>query len=592
MAKIVLLLLIALLFVTPAFAQNLTLQVAGSENLQDTWINAGSVNQNNGGDTTLTFSAQAGSEKNILIKFNSSVIPSGKYIQDAQLCLYLNSNPIAVSNAIVLSANHLFVNYTCGGVSWNESCPTWNLRPTASYYNSTPESTYNFTLASALTWYCFNVTNAVRRSYGLGFNNVSFYMTSSIGAGTGSNLPTIRSKEHATASTRPLLNITYVSDDPPRYSDISTNSTGISGETVRHFVRWNDTDFGITGYIFSWNNSGSFVNDSFVNQTGSLIWSNVTKAVSSVGQTNCWKVWAFDEHNHTNVTGENCYSFANYSNATLSYPSMINESGTYRVVVNYTDALGVHIPNATVGLCYGDVPDCYNATENATNYYYYDFIYAGEVAGFIPFNYTASKVGYATRTGSFTIALFNYNVTIRMWKDIEKTQPYINNFMWVYAKPDCSHYSNFPYLFDLFCENLTFHGRYSNGSASFLIMSPNEYEFWLVDGSVTWSDDFSMPNVVKHTNWQMIDQFDISGVGVQSYDYFVNTTLDKGYTLFNDPTWNFWLSVVGLLALFGVATFFAYISNNAIATLFAILIAYIILKIFGILTGAIFFGLF
>jgi len=89
---------------------------------------------------------------------------------------------------------------------------------------------------------------------------------------------------------------------PPQWFNNYTNST-TAGSTINHSVNWTD-NVNLSSYIFSFDNgNGTFLNDSFVNFTGTANQSNITKVVNStVGSTIQWKVYANDSSNNLNVT--------------------------------------------------------------------------------------------------------------------------------------------------------------------------------------------------------------------------------------------------------------------------------------------------
>ncbi|NOR84865.1 hypothetical protein GQ473_02000, partial [archaeon] len=93
----------------------------------------------------------------------------------------------------------------------------------------------------------------------------------------------------------------------PTYSDNSTNTTLVGSSTL-FVLKWEDAT-NLSGYIFSFDNgTGSFTNDSFVEFSGILNWSNVTKTVNNtVGSTIQWKVWSNDTFGHLAVS--NTYSY-------------------------------------------------------------------------------------------------------------------------------------------------------------------------------------------------------------------------------------------------------------------------------------------
>jgi hypothetical protein len=75
-------------------------------------------------------------------------------------------------------------------------------------------------------------------------------------------------------------------------------------------------------------------------------------------------------------------------------------------------------------------------------------------------------------------------------------------------------------------------------------------------------------------------------------DYYWNTTTSGKYPLFGDYDLAFWSSVGGIIILFVVVIAVAYFTDNGVAVLLSMVLMYILLKLFGILSGAIFFGFF
>jgi len=91
---------------------------------------------------------------------------------------------------------------------------------------------------------------------------------------------------------------------PPSYIVGYINTT-IAGENVMFSLKWSD-DYGLSGYIFSSNNSGIWENDSWTPLTGSSGWFNVTKILNSnVGSRVAWKIYANDTNNEWSISDEN-----------------------------------------------------------------------------------------------------------------------------------------------------------------------------------------------------------------------------------------------------------------------------------------------
>ena len=64
---------------------------------------------------------------------------------------------------------------------------------------------------------------------------------------------------------------------PPTYSDVSHNQT-VAGEPCLFSCKWSD-NVGLSGFIFSWNASGVWQNDTWTSLSGTSAWANVTKTL-------------------------------------------------------------------------------------------------------------------------------------------------------------------------------------------------------------------------------------------------------------------------------------------------------------------------
>jgi surface protein/parallel beta-helix repeat protein len=103
-----------------------------------------------------------------------------------------------------------------------------------------------------------------------------------------------------------ILRITYTKNDttPPTYTQVSTNNTD-TGQITKFAINVTDDMALQTNgmYIFSTNNTGSWVNDSGINFTAISQWANVTKTLNSTGETLVGYRWYFnDSAGNTNST--------------------------------------------------------------------------------------------------------------------------------------------------------------------------------------------------------------------------------------------------------------------------------------------------
>mgnify|MGYP000043966753 CR=1 FL=1 len=120
---------------------------------------------------------------------------------------------------------------------------------------------------------------------------------------TNNNYIAFSSLENTTVADRPKWNITYTVGNNilPTYSDVYTNTTE-AGEPCLFSVKYNDsTALHPNGqYIFSTNNTGSWVNDSAVNWTTTPEYANKTKTLNST---------------HDKVIGWRVYCICSFSSA-------------------------------------------------------------------------------------------------------------------------------------------------------------------------------------------------------------------------------------------------------------------------------------
>jgi hypothetical protein len=73
-----------------------------------------------------------------------------------------------------------------------------------------------------------------------------------------------------------------VPPSPPSWSNLGHNSTNV-GSSCKMYAKWSDSD-GLSGYIFSWNGTGSWTNSTWTKWSGSptQAWSNVTMVLPNV----------------------------------------------------------------------------------------------------------------------------------------------------------------------------------------------------------------------------------------------------------------------------------------------------------------------
>jgi hypothetical protein len=102
-------------------------------------------------------------------------------------------------------------------------------------------------------------------------------------------------------NTTGLRYLTVTAGQPPTYSNVGYNST-LAGNNTLFSCYWQDA-VGLSGFIFSWNGTGTWQNDTWIALSGVSAWSNVTKTLSStVGIVIGFKWYCNDVDSNWNST--------------------------------------------------------------------------------------------------------------------------------------------------------------------------------------------------------------------------------------------------------------------------------------------------
>ena len=157
--------------------------------------------------------------------------------------------------------------------------------------------------------------------------------------------------------------------EAPQWFDSSTDST-VNGTLIKHSVRWTDNT-NLSGYIFSFDNgTGTFVDDSFVEMTGTNNLSVVSKVVNStVGTTIRWKVQVNDASGNINVTKVFSYTTTSVSDTTpptITINSPTNSTFTTGDI-DYNITVNEALTNALVSIDGGTNMTMTN--DSTTNYF-------------------------------------------------------------------------------------------------------------------------------------------------------------------------------------------------------------------------------
>jgi len=197
------------------------LQEANTENLDDAYVDENSPDSNYGTEDqfNMVWLEDVGRDSAFYLKFNLSMLDESDTIYNGSLWIYSDSNDDS-NNALFSIVND---------TNWNEETITWNNQPTAE--NRTFNRTFVYTTDNR--WYNFsisggNITNSIPD------DAITFVLwVNSLNTGGGY----YNSKEFATTSLRPYLNITYSSDNTPPYVSIAPENISTTNETLK----WNIT---------------------------------------------------------------------------------------------------------------------------------------------------------------------------------------------------------------------------------------------------------------------------------------------------------------------------------------------------------------
>jgi len=299
------------------------LQDADTENLEDSYILSANPNNNYGTSNNLVIGWGSTTNENerVWIKFNISSIPSGQAVDDAKLYLYFHDSGTDGGSPDGIKCYHS-TNQT-----WNEDKITWNDQPSndAMLTDSVGE------FANSNVWKSFDVTQDVKDEYYLNNRNISWiFRAGTENDGTATTRDnTAYSKEDVTDTLKkPYLNITYSADiSSPVYSNNQTNETK-PAKPCNFTLDWTD-NVGLSGYMFSTNNSGTWRNASFVSFSGinNTSW-NVSILNTTVGILIQWKFYANDTSDNWNVSEMYNLTIVSIPTTTTTIPGGDGEGGT------------------------------------------------------------------------------------------------------------------------------------------------------------------------------------------------------------------------------------------------------------------------
>jgi len=154
---------------------------------------------------------------------------------------------------------------------------------------------------------------------------------------------------------------------PPEYSNNQTNTT-IAGTSANFTLNWID-NVELSGYIFSTNNSGTWINSSYVSFSGTsnISW-NVTTLDNTIGTLVQWCYYANDTYDNWNRTScDNPFELITTTATTTTIPlAVLQEREELQCFKNFGD----YSDFPRMLMCgIEDIFVCYKSLKNLNPYY-------------------------------------------------------------------------------------------------------------------------------------------------------------------------------------------------------------------------------
>lgn len=162
-----------------------------------------------------------------------------------------------------------------------------------------------------------------------------------------------------------FVNVTDL--DAPTWSNPQFNRTTVyQNDWIKFNTTWRD-NYNLSGYKFSSNQSGNWINSSFVSFYGTLNYSyNITRNTLLAGQTLYWKFYANDSFNRWNETDVQSFVVADNTPPTLTLQRPINNSNisSNSITFNFTPSDNLLLKNATL---YANFSGTWQANESISS---------------------------------------------------------------------------------------------------------------------------------------------------------------------------------------------------------------------------------
>jgi hypothetical protein len=177
---------------------------------------------------------------------------------------------------------------------------------------------------------------------------------------------------------------------------------------------------------------------------------------------------------------------------------------------------------------------------------------------------------------TLTSVFAQHQVNVSFWEDTGMTDPYINEFLYIYLQhKTCQSY----YMGGLNCTYDCRHGRYTSGTATVNnVTNDLVWDFYILQPA-SFDNDTACPRLINPIIHYQFDQKIITGNA--SYDYFLNETVlpTPTDTTFN---WSTWLNIgYWILTLIIVVVAGYYSGNGWVGVLAFVIMIIIKLLLFG-----------
>jgi hypothetical protein len=301
-------------------------------------------------------------------------------------------------------------------------------------------SALNYTYSDANPGYCWysrdnGVTNSTTVTAGINFTSVTSV--------EGSNMWTLYCND--SFGNRNSSQVTFSKDTgKPLWSNPTINETNVyNGMNVKFNATW--TNAQLAGYKFAINQTGNWVNSSYITFTGiQNVSENISLISANAGTNVTWFFWANDSAGNANQTSLQSFvvqtgntSLAFSINQTL-YPQAKSPGGGYDIYIpfqtRYLDNNGQPVSGATCQVTNDETSDIVSLTFNATT-----GNYTGQVTDYmmydvVTFNATCSRTSYNTSSNSTTTNVWWFNY---LWEWENRSYGAFNNYTstWLRKEP-------------------------------------------------------------------------------------------------------------------------------------------------------------